>query len=43
MSASIGIALGQTDPDALLRDADVAVYRAKADGRGRLELFNVRS
>ena len=36
MSASIGIALGQTDPDALLRDADVAVYRAKADGRGRL-------
>jgi diguanylate cyclase (GGDEF)-like protein/PAS domain S-box-containing protein len=40
LSASIGIALGQTDPDALLGDADAAVYRAKADGRGRIELFS---
>ena len=40
LSASIGIALGQTDPDALLGDADAAVYRAKADGRGRVELFH---
>jgi diguanylate cyclase (GGDEF)-like protein/PAS domain S-box-containing protein len=39
LSASIGIALGHTDPDALLGDADAAVYRAKADGRGRVELF----
>jgi diguanylate cyclase (GGDEF)-like protein/PAS domain S-box-containing protein len=43
LTASIGIALGRTDPDAILRDADVAVYRAKADGRGRLELFQVES
>ncbi len=43
LTASIGIALGQTDPEALLRDADVAVYRAKADGRGRLELFHLKS
>ena len=40
MSASIGVALGQTDPDALLGNADAAVYRAKADGRGRIELFS---
>jgi diguanylate cyclase (GGDEF)-like protein/PAS domain S-box-containing protein len=39
LSASIGIALGHTDPEALLGDADAAVYRAKADGRGRVELF----
>jgi diguanylate cyclase (GGDEF)-like protein len=39
LSASVGIALGHTDPDALLADADAAVYRAKAGGRGRIELF----
>ncbi len=39
LSASIGITLGQTDPDALLGNADAAVYRAKAEGRGRVELF----
>ena len=39
LSASIGIALGHADPDALLGDADAAVYRAKAAGRGRVELF----
>ena len=39
LSASIGVALGRTDPDALLGDADAAVYRAKAHGRGRVELF----
>jgi diguanylate cyclase (GGDEF)-like protein/PAS domain S-box-containing protein len=38
LSASVGIALGNTDPDALLADADSAVYRAKAGGRGRIEL-----
>ena len=39
LSASIGIALGPADPDGLLGNADVAVYRAKARGRGRVELF----
>jgi diguanylate cyclase (GGDEF)-like protein/PAS domain S-box-containing protein len=39
LSASIGIALGHTDPDALLGDADTAVYRAKAAGGARVELF----
>ena len=38
-SASIGIALGHADPDALLANADAATYRAKAAGRGRVELF----
>jgi diguanylate cyclase (GGDEF)-like protein len=39
LSASIGIALGHSNPDALLANADVAVYRAKAHGRGRAEIF----
>jgi diguanylate cyclase (GGDEF)-like protein/PAS domain S-box-containing protein len=39
LSASIGIALGATDADGLLGNADAAVYRAKAHGRGRVELF----
>ncbi len=39
LSASIGIALGQADPDGLLGNADAAVYRAKAHGRGRVVLF----
>ena len=38
-SASIGIALGHADPDALLGNADAALYRAKAMGGGRVELF----
>ncbi len=45
LSASIGIALGATgrqDPDALLADADAAAYRAKAEGRGRVEVFDRR-
>jgi diguanylate cyclase (GGDEF)-like protein/PAS domain S-box-containing protein len=40
LSASIGIALGHAEPDALLGQADAAVYRAKANGRGRVELFH---
>jgi diguanylate cyclase (GGDEF)-like protein len=43
LTASIGIALGRTDPDALLGDADAAVYQAKAAGRGRAELFTRRA
>ena len=40
LSASIGIALGHADPDALLGNADAAVYRAKAEGRGRIAVFH---
>ena len=39
LTASIGVALGRTDPDTLLGDADSAVYAAKAAGRGRVQLF----
>jgi diguanylate cyclase (GGDEF)-like protein/PAS domain S-box-containing protein len=39
LSASIGVALGDREPDRLLADADAASYRAKAAGRGRVELF----
>ncbi len=43
-TASIGIALAGpdtcSDPEALLRDADVAMYRAKSRGKGRYELFD---
>src|SRR4051812_27017573 len=45
LSASIGIALGaagRRDPDSLLADADAAAYRAKAEGRGRVEVFDSR-
>ena len=42
-AASIGIALADplyTSPEEVLRDADTAMYRAKARGRGRHELFD---
>jgi diguanylate cyclase (GGDEF)-like protein/PAS domain S-box-containing protein len=45
LSASIGIALGRaghTSPDALLADADAAAYRAKSEGRSRVEVFDGR-
>jgi diguanylate cyclase (GGDEF)-like protein/PAS domain S-box-containing protein len=44
-SASIGIALSTTSfnhPEDLLRDADLAMYRAKMQGRGRYEIFHPR-
>ncbi len=43
VGASIGIAVAQdaaVDADALFAEADAAVYRAKARGRGRAELFD---
>ncbi len=43
VSASIGIAIsmsGQERPEALLRDADAAMYRAKERGKGRCEVFD---
>jgi PleD family two-component response regulator len=42
LAASIGIALGQSAPASLLADADAAAYRAKAAGRGRVELFDAQ-
>jgi diguanylate cyclase (GGDEF)-like protein/PAS domain S-box-containing protein len=42
-SASIGIAFSATgyrDPDHILRDADTAMYRAKAKGKARHEVFD---
>jgi diguanylate cyclase (GGDEF)-like protein/PAS domain S-box-containing protein len=42
IGASVGIALGPSDgnfPDQLIRNADLALYRAKADGKGTLSFF----
>lgn len=43
-TASIGIALSARNyeqPEALLRDADIAMYRAKALGKARYQVFNL--
>src|SRR4029078_7272433 len=44
-TASIGIALSSSNydqPDDILRDADIAMYRAKENGKGRYEVFDER-
>lgn len=44
-SASIGIVMGSKDylrPEALLRDADIAMYQAKAQGKARYALFDTQ-
>ncbi|HEY7629630.1 MAG TPA: EAL domain-containing protein [Thermoleophilaceae bacterium] len=43
VSASIGVAMpseGHDDPEALVRDADAAMYQAKERGRARYEVFD---
>jgi predicted signal transduction protein with EAL and GGDEF domain len=41
VTTSIGVAIGQyATPDALLRDADLALYAAKAAGKNRYALFD---
>src|SRR6185503_4666038 len=42
VDASIGIAVATADsaPHEVMRDADVAMYRAKADGKGRHAVFD---
>ena len=44
-TASLGItfsSMGYTRPEDMLRDADIAMYRAKVDGKARYALFDVR-
>lgn len=43
MLASVGVSVShapETDPEDLLREADIAMYRAKSAGGARLELFD---
>ena len=39
VSSSIGIAIGSDEAEDLLRNADLALYTAKTNGKGRHELF----
>lgn len=44
-SASIGVALASAEydsPDDMVRDADLAMYRAKVKGKGRTEIFDTK-
>ena len=40
LTASFGIAFGSCSAEALLRDADAAMYHAKDQGKARLEVFD---
>ncbi len=43
VTVSVGVAVAtgdETDADLIMRDADVAMYRAKQRGRGRFEVFD---
>jgi diguanylate cyclase (GGDEF)-like protein len=43
VSVSVGICAsgaGELDADTLLKNADAALYQAKANGRNRFEVFN---
>jgi diguanylate cyclase (GGDEF)-like protein/PAS domain S-box-containing protein len=42
ITASIGVAIAEptSDPEELIRDADLAMYRAKQDGRDRIQVFD---
>jgi len=45
ITASIGIVLsivGYNHPEEVLRDADIAMYRAKALGKARFEIFDIK-
>ncbi len=39
ITGSIGIAVGLEEPEDLLRNADLAMYEAKGQGKGRYEIF----
>jgi diguanylate cyclase (GGDEF)-like protein len=46
LSCSVGVAITSdptSDPDVLLREADIAMYRAKTEGRGRVAVFDARA
>ncbi len=40
VSIGVAISYGDSDPDVLLRNADVAMYRAKNQGKGSVEIFD---
>jgi diguanylate cyclase (GGDEF)-like protein len=45
VTASIGLVMsiaGYDQPDDILRDADIAMYHAKASGKARFEIFDVK-
>jgi diguanylate cyclase (GGDEF)-like protein len=42
VNGSVGIAVGNYEAETLLRDADLAMYRAKGDGKGGYEAFEPR-